>query len=105
MDLTQAQIDELKGKHGDSLSLLESDGVAIVVKAVSMAVYRMFKKKAADEATRATAGEGLLFDVLVFPARDELIRAVDGRPFLLEHFANEVVKQAGAMAEVRSKKL
>ena len=79
--------------------------MVIIVKPVSLASYRMFKKKANDDATRATAGEGLLFDVLVYPAREALMLAIDGRPFLLEHFANEVVKQAGAMAEVRSKKL
>lgn len=105
MTLTPQIIDDLKAKYGDALSLLEADDVAIIVKPVSLASYRMFKKKANDEATRATAGEGLLFDVLVYPAREELMKAIDGRPFLLEHFANEVVKQAGAMAEVRSKKL
>ena len=99
-----ATIDALKAKHSD-LSLLEAEGVEIIVRPVDLGLYRIFKKKAADEQGRATAGEDLLYGVLVHPSRDELQTAVRGRPFLLEHFANEVVRQAGALAEVRSKKL
>lgn len=105
MALDQATIDRLKAEHGGSLTLLEADGVEVVVKAVELPAYRMFKKKVNDEATRATAGEGLFFDVLVYPSREELFKAIHGRPFLIEHFTGEVVKAAGASAEVRAKKL
>lgn len=101
----QATIDALKTKHGDDLTLLEAAEVAVVIKPVGLGPYRMFKKKANDPATVATAGESLFFDVLVYPSREELMKAIEGSPFLLEHFANEVVKSAGAMAEVRAKKL
>lgn len=104
-DLDQATIDALKAKHGEGLTLLEAGDITIVVKPVGLGPYRIFKKKAADDATRATAGEGLLFDVLVYPERAQLMAQIEGQPFLLEHFAGEVVKTAGAMAEVRSKKL
>jgi hypothetical protein len=92
MTIDPQTIEALKAKHGDTLTLLEAEGVEIVVKPI-------------DEETRATAGEDLLYGVLVHPTREELQIAVRGRPFLLEHFAGEVVKNAGALAEVRSKKL
>jgi hypothetical protein len=103
--IDQNTIDALKAKHGDRLTLIECDGVEIVCKPVDIGTYRIFKRKASDDAARATAGEDLLFGVLVYPEREQLLSAVQGRPFLLEHFANEVVREAGALAEVRSKKL
>jgi len=104
MTIDPQTIEALKAKHGE-LTLLEADDVAIIVRSVDLGAYRIFKKKAAAEETRATAGEDLLYGVLVHPTREELQTSVRGRPFLLEHFANEVVKNAGALAEVRSKKL
>lgn len=105
MTIDPQTIEALKAKHGDGLSLLDCEGVEIVTKPIDLGSYRIFKKKAANEETRATAGEDLLYGVLVHPTREELQAAVRGRPFLLEHFANEVVREAGALAEVRSKKL
>lgn len=104
-DLDQATIEHLKAKHGDDLTLIEAEGVSIVTKPVGIGPYRIFRKKAADDATRATAEEGLFFDVLVYPERQQLMAQIEGKPFLLVHFTSEVIKTAGAMAEVRSKKL
>jgi len=103
--IDQNTIDALKAKHGPDLTLLECEGVEIVCKPVDLGLYRIFKRKANDDTARATAGEDLLFGVMVYPERDALFSAVRGRPFLIEHFANEVVREASALAQARSKKL
>lgn len=103
--MDQSIIDQLKGQHGDGLTLLESDGVECVVKPVEMGPYRLFKKQVSGEDTKAMAGENLLYAVLVYPKREELQKAIAGRPFLIEHFVGEVVKAAGSKAEVSAKKL
>jgi len=102
----QNTVDLLKAEHGDGLVLLDSDSdVAVIVKPVEMGVYRLFKKQAAGEDTKAMAGENLLYAVMVWPKRDEFQSAIKGKPFLIEHFAGEVVKAAGSKAEVVAKKL
>jgi hypothetical protein len=102
----QNTIDTLKAEHGDGLTLLDSDSdVSVIVKPVEMGVYRLFKKQASGDDTKAMAGENLLYAVLVWPKRDEFQKAIRGKPFLIEHFTSEVVKAAGSKAEVVAKKL
>lgn len=98
-------ITALRAQHGSDLTALEADGVVAIVKPVDMPKYRIFKKQVADEVTKALASENLLFGVLVHPSREELMSSIEGRPFILDHFAGEVVRMAGSNVEVSSKKL
>jgi hypothetical protein len=105
MQPDQATIDHLKAEHGEGLTLLEADEVCCIVKPVEMGQYRLFKKQVSDEATVSTAGENLLYAVLVWPKREDLQRELRGRPFILERLADQVLKAAGSEAEVVAKKL
>lgn len=93
-------IEELKAKNpGAKLHRLVHSGAEIVVKAPGEAEYRKFKRKAGDEKQRANAGEGLIYDCLVFPEAAAFAAIVSDRPALVDTFANTLVELAGLAKE------
>jgi len=93
-------IDDLKAKHpGAKLHRLAHSGAEIIVKPPGEAEYRKFKAKTKNDRLVAAAGEGLIYDCLVFPEAAVLATMIGERPGLVDTFTNALVDLAGLAKE------
>jgi hypothetical protein len=79
--LNDKVISELKEKHGDALVAVEASGVTLVFKRPTRGEFDRWFDKRSDHGT--AAARELAQACLVYPARDEMIAALDQRPAML----------------------
>ena len=96
-ELTAEKIAELKTAHPRGLQLFEVEGFKIVTRLVDMKAYRAFKKRANSPVEKSQTGEGLLFDLLVFPSKEEVFDFLYRMPLAIGEIADEICKEAGAL--------
>ena len=77
----------------------------IVTKVPTRPVWLKFMEGQAEATTRYSSLGDLVMDCVVYPSREELGEIFKARPALMEEFALEVRKSAGAVKSVRRKKL
>lgn len=92
----QTVIDELKKKNpGVKMSLLQHQGVNVIVRNATPAIYRKSKAYSRDDKTSVDANETLVRDCLLWPTPTELTAIFQDHPGLPDTFANDLVKIAG----------
>lgn len=91
-------IEELKAEHGE-IYLLQTAGVAVVVKPPSKPAMKRFTANAAKEEKRYEALESLLRDAVVWPDQRELSLLIDRKPGVVAPFGEKLAELAGAVEE------
>ena len=105
---SEAQINDIKAKHGGQLHLLEFDdgASAVIAKQPPRAEWdRLVSTTAADKANAARAVENFARACIVWPSPSELDALANERPAILAGFGSELADLAGASEKIRSKKL
>jgi len=97
-------IQRLKAEHGE-VYLVESGGVAVVVRPPRSPEYKRFRSLVMDEKRRPDALERLTRDCVVWPDPEELDALLERRPALAEVVGGKLLELAGAAEEVEIKKL
>lgn len=105
--LTEAQVTELKAKHGDALACVEGPTGPLVFKKPSRLVYDKWRDKhvGGGEGQTANARE-LAQACLVFPEFSAFMATIDAEPALLMGEVLEaILSLAGAKNDYEVKKL
>lgn len=102
----QDLVDKLKIANPDVQLLgLGSDSATIVAKSPQKKEMDLFRDMMFNEKTRARGMERIVRACVLHPVGEELNRLIDGKPNLVEKWAEELLKSGGAEEEIQVKKL
>jgi len=91
---TEAELEQLKEKHGKVLRLAAGDSVVYVKKA-NRETYKRFRAQAQDDTKRAVAATNLVNACLVWPGEAEREAMFDEYPALVDTLAGALLELAG----------
>jgi hypothetical protein len=96
------KLEELRAQHGADVVVLEAAGQVVALRRPSRAAYSRFRQLLLDDSRKHTANEALLSDCIIWPAAAAEREAVfDAAPALIDTFAGEAARMAGAGAEAK----
>ncbi len=104
LEPTEAELEQLKGRHG-RLVRLEAVGQVVYVKRATREVYKRFRAQASDEAKRPVAAANLVAACLVWPEKAEAEALFDEYPGLVDTIGGSLLELAGVTQEVEKKAL
>lgn len=96
---------KLKADHGAELHLIDVQGFCIVVKPVTRPQWKRVKDLHNDVRRRATLGEELVDENLVWPSKDEYRKLCDDKSAIADSFAAQMFELAGATEKAVLEKL
>jgi hypothetical protein len=96
----------LRDAHKNAeLHMLECGGHHFIVKVPNPSEWRLFKTTATNPETKVDAEASIVRSCVVYPDKSESTRIFMARPGLMVPLAEELIKLAGALETVQSKKL
>lgn len=104
--MDQARLEELKAEHGDIYVLTieeDDDDHELVVRMPTRAEFDRFTASDEKKANRALVQ--LVKDCTLHPSKEELGKLFNSLPGLGLSFGKELARLAGAMRDVRTKKV
>ena len=104
--LDEAQLNDLKSKHGELFQLrAERTGDVVIVKKAPEPLWKRFRTQMMDPAKKPFAPEQLLRDCIVFPDRETVDAMLARMPGLVDTFTGELAEINGAGQSVEKKAL
>ena len=104
LEPTEAEVAELKSKHG-RVHLLTLEDASLVVRIPTAFEFRKWQADSADEKKRIDGSADLLTRCTVWPAPEKAKEMLDARPGLRLSFFGELIELAGVSRSVEKKEL